>query len=114
MKAMLATQWGEPSEMQYADVPDPRPAAGEVLIETQAIGCNFPDILMVQGKYQVRPPLPFTPGHEVAGMVRQVGDGVTRVRPGQRVIGLLDWGGYADRSVARAERVYPIPDSMGF
>ena len=56
MKAMLATQWGEPSEMQYADVPDPRPAAGEVLIETRAIGCNFPDILMVQGKYQVKPP----------------------------------------------------------
>ena len=114
MKAMVATRWGEPAELECREVADPQPGAGEVLIETRAIGCNFPDILMVQGKYQVRPPLPFTPGHEVAGMVRQVGDGVTRVRPGQRVIGLLDWGGYADRAVAPAEHVYPIPDSMGF
>ncbi|HLE42454.1 MAG TPA: NADPH:quinone oxidoreductase family protein [Methylomirabilota bacterium] len=114
MKAMLATQWGEPSEMQYADVPDPRPAAGEVLIETRAIGCNFPDILMVQGKYQVKPPLPFSPGHEVAGVVREVGAGVTRVRPGQRVLAMLAWGGYAEQVAAPAERVFAIPDAMSF
>ena len=114
MKAMVATRWGEPSELQYLDVPDPEPGPGQVLIETRAIGCNFPDILMVQGKYQVKPPHPFSPGHEIAGVVRAVGTGVTRVRPGQRVLASLEWGGYAERAVTAAERVHPIPDAMPF
>ena len=63
MKAMIATHWGEPSEMQYAEVPDPTPGPRQVLIDVKAIGCNFPDILIVQGKYQTKPPLPFSPGH---------------------------------------------------
>ena len=67
---MVATRWGEPSELEYRDVPDPVPEAGQVLVETRAAGWNFPDILMVQGKYQVKPPLPFSPGHEIAGVVR--------------------------------------------
>ena len=114
MKAMVATRWGEPSELQYLDVPDPEPGPGQVLIETRAIGCNFPDILMVQGKYQVKPPHPFSPGHEIAGLVRAVGTGVTRVHPGQRVLASLEWGGYAERAVTAAERVHPIPDAMPF
>jgi NADPH2:quinone reductase len=114
MKAMVATRWCEPSELEYADVPDPEPGPGQVLIETRAAGCNFPDILMVQGKYQVKPPLPFSPGHEIAGVVRAVGAGVTRVRPGERVIANLEWGGYAQRAVTAAERVYRIPDAMPF
>ncbi|MFI5007859.1 MAG: NADPH:quinone oxidoreductase family protein [Solirubrobacterales bacterium] len=114
MKAMVATRWGEPSELEYLDVPDPEPGPGQVAVETRAAGCNFPDILMVQGKYQVKPPHPFSPGHEIAGVVRAVGPGVTRVRPGQRVIGNLEWGGYAERAVTAAERVHPIPDGMPF
>jgi NADPH:quinone reductase len=114
MKAMVATRWGEPSELEYTEVPDPALEPGQVLIDTRAIGCNFPDILMVQGKYQVKPPLPFSPGHEIAGVVRGVGAGVTRVRPGQRVIANLEWGGYAERAVTKAERVYVIPDAMPF
>jgi NADPH2:quinone reductase len=114
MKAMIATRWGEPSELEYADVPDPEPGPGRVLVETRAVGCNFPDILMVQGKYQVKPPLPFSPGHEIAGVVRAVGVGVTRVRPGERVIANLEWGGYAERVVAPAERVHAIPDTLPF
>jgi NADPH2:quinone reductase len=114
MKAMLATRWGEPSELQYADVPDPRPEPGQVLVEVRAIGCNFPDILMVQGKYQVKPPLPFSPGHEVAGVVGAVGPGTTRVRPGQRVLAMLGWGAYAERAVAPASHVFPIPEPMSF
>jgi NADPH2:quinone reductase len=114
MKAMVATRWCEPSELEYTDVPDAEPGAGQVLIETRAAGCNFPDILMVQGKYQVKPPLPFSPGHEIAGVVRAVGAGVTRVRPGERVIANLEWGGYAQRAVTAAERVYRIPDAMPF
>jgi NADPH:quinone reductase len=114
MKAMLATRWGEPSEMTYADVADPRPGEGQVLIEVRAIGCNFPDILMVQGKYQVKPPLPFTPGHEVAGLVRAAGPGVTRVRPGQRVLAMLGWGAYAELALAPATQAFVIPDGMSF
>jgi NADPH:quinone reductase len=114
MKAMVATRWGEPSELLYLDVPDPEPGPGQVLVETRAAGCNFPDILMVQGKYQVKPPHPFSPGNEIAGVVRAVGPGVTRVRAGQRVIANLEWGGYAERAVTSAERVHPIPDAMPF
>jgi NADPH2:quinone reductase len=78
------------------------------------MGCNFPDILMVQGKYQVKPPLPFSPGHEIAGVVRAIGSGVTGVRPGDRVLASLEWGGYAERAVVPAERVHHIPDAMPF
>lgn len=114
MKAMIATQWGEPSEMQYAEVPDPMPGPGQVLIDVKAIGCNFPDILIVQGKYQMKPPLPFSPGHEVAGVVLAVGTGVTRVTPGQRVFAMIDLGAYAERAVSDNARVFAIPDGMSF
>jgi NADPH:quinone reductase len=114
MKAMLATHWGEPSELTYDDVADPRPGEGEVLVEVRAIGCNFPDILMVQGKYQVKPPLPFAPGHEVAGVVRAVGSGVTRARPGQRVLAMLGWGAYAELALAPATQTFLLPDKMSF
>ncbi|PYM53089.1 MAG: hypothetical protein DMD79_27050 [Candidatus Rokuibacteriota bacterium] len=69
---------------------------------------------MVQGKYQVKPPLPFSPGHELAGVVAAIGSGVTRVRPGQRVLGMVQWGAYAERVVVPAERVFAIPEAMGF
>jgi NADPH2:quinone reductase len=111
---MVATRWGEPAEMAYVETPDPRPGAGQVLVEVRAIGCNFFDILMVQGKYQVKPPLPFTPGHEVAGIVRAVGDGVTRVRPGQRVLAMLGWGAFAELALAPAAQVFALPEAMSF
>jgi NADPH2:quinone reductase len=114
MKAMIATQWGEPSEMQYAEVADPTPGPGQVLIDVEAIGCNFPDILIVQGKYQMKPPLPFSPGHEVAGIVRALGAGVTRVHQGQRVFAMIELGAYAERAVADEARVFAIPDAMSF
>ena len=111
---MIATQWGEPSEMQYAEVADPTPGPGQVLIDVKAIGCNFPDILIVQGKYQMKPPLPFSPGHEVAGIVLAVGAGVTRVHQGQRVFAMIELGAYAERAVADETRVFAIPDAMSF
>src|SRR5262245_43522232 len=114
MKAMVARQWCEPSELEYTDLPDPAPGPGQVLVGTRAIGGNFPDILMIEGKYQVKPPHPFSPGHEIAGVVQAVGSGVTRVRPGQRVFASLEWGGYAELAVSAAERVYPMPDAMPF
>jgi NADPH2:quinone reductase len=114
MKAMIATQWGEPSEMQYAEVADPTPGPGQVLIGVKAIGCNFPDILIVQGKYQMKPPLPFSPGHEVAGIALAVGAGVTRVHQGQRVFAMIELGAYAERAVADDTRVFAIPDTMSY
>ena len=111
---MIATQWGEPSEMQYAEVADPTPGPDQVLIDVKAIGCNFPDILIVQGKYQMKPPLPFSPGHEVAGIVLAVGAGVTRVHQGQRVFAMIELGAYAERAVADETRVFAIPDAMSF
>jgi NADPH2:quinone reductase len=114
MKAMIATQWGEPSEMQYAEVADPTPGPGQVLIDVKAIGCNFPDILIVQGKYQMKPPLPFSPGHEVAGIALAVGAGVTRVHQGQRVFAMIELGAYAERAVADDTRVFAIPDTMSY
>jgi NADPH2:quinone reductase len=85
-----------------------------VAIDVRACACNFFDILMVQGKYQVRPPLPFAPGGEVAGIVRAVGPGVERVAPGDRVFAMLGWGGYASVALAPAESVFRMPASMSF
>src|SRR5438876_11852178 len=114
MKAMIATQWGEPAGMQHGEVADPTPGHGQVLIDVKAIGCNFPDSLIVQGKYQMKPPLPFSPGHEVAGIVLAVGAGVTRVHQGQRVFAMIELGAYAERAVADGTRVFAIPDAMSF
>jgi NADPH2:quinone reductase len=114
MQAMIARQWGEPADMQLAELPDPAPGPGQVAIDVRAIGCNFFDILMVQGKYQVRPPLPFSPGGEIAGVVRAVGPDVTGVAKGDRVFALLGWGGYASVAVAPAATVVRMPDSMSF
>ena len=114
MKAMLARAWGEPATLEYADAPVPRPNAGEVVIEVRAIGCNYPDILIVQGKYQHRPELPFSPGFEVAGIVRGVGAGVTEVGLGERVFATMAWGGYAEVVAVDQRHVYALPDFMTF
>ena len=100
MNAVLATRWCEPSGLEYASVPTPTPGPGEVLIDVKAIGCNFPDILIIQGKYQKRPPLPFTPGVEVSGLVRACGPGAARFKPGDRVFALMGLGAYAEAAVA--------------
>ncbi len=114
MKAMVARALGEPSSLVYADVPDPRPRAGEVVIDVRAVGCNFPDILIVQGKYQKKPALPFSPGCEVAGVVSAVGDGVHDLTAGQRVFAMMSWGAYAERVAVPASAVYPLPASLSF
>jgi NADPH2:quinone reductase len=114
VKAMLARAWGEPSTLEYADVPAPVPGPGEVAVDVRAIGCNFPDILIVQGKYQKRPPLPFSPGAEVAGVVSAVGRDVIGIVAGQRVYALTSGGGYAETVVVPAARVYPLPAPMTF
>ena len=92
----------------------PTAGKGEVLINVHAIGHNYPDILMLQGKYQTKPQRPFVPGRDVAGVVAAVGEGVTRVQPGDRVAAPLRWGGYAEQAVGPEMRVYKIPDNLDF
>ena len=114
MQAMVVNHWSEPGDLQLAEVPDPAPGPGQVTINVRAIGCNFFDILMIQGKYQVRPPFPFSPGSEVAGEVREVGPGVQAFSAGDRVFAMLGWGGFATVAVAPAAMVARMPPSMSF
>jgi len=111
---MLARALGEPSSLVYADVQNPEPRTGEVVVDVRAIGCNFPDILIVQGKYQKKPPLPFSPGCEVAGIVSAVSEGVRDVTVGQRVFAMMSWGAYAERVAVPAAAVYPLPGALSF
>ena len=114
MHAMIVADWCEPKDMRLAELPDPQPRAGEVAIDVKAVGCNFFDILIAQGKYQVRPPRPFSPGGEVAGVIRAVGPEVSGLRVGDRVFAMLGWGGYASVALAPAATVVRMPDSMSF
>lgn len=114
MKAIMCKQFGPVADLAFEDVPDPVASPGQVLIDMKAAGINFPDSLFVQGKYQVRPPLPFTPGLEAAGVVSAVGEGVRDVAVGQRVAVNPEIGAFAERIAVPANRVFPIPDAMDF
>ena len=114
MKAMLCKQYGPPDSLVLEEVPSPTPDAGQVLISVKAAGVNFPDVLMIENKYQFRPPLPFSPGGEVAGIVKEIGSGVTNVKVGDHVIGSTGWGGYAEEVLAPAPRCIPFPKNIGF
>jgi NADPH2:quinone reductase len=114
MKAIVCHEFGPIEALRLQDCPDPVAGEGEVLIDVHAAGVNFPDGLMVRGEYQVKPPRPFTPGSEVAGVVAAVGDGVSGLAPGQRVVAVCGIGGFAEKVVAQADRVLPLPDGMDF
>jgi NADPH2:quinone reductase len=114
MKAVLCKELGLPGKLVIEDIPSPRAAAGQVVVSVKACGVNFPDTLIIQGKYQFKPELPFSPGGEVAGVVKEVGDGVTRVKPGDRVIAFNTWGGFAEEMLVDADRTVPMPAAMDF
>jgi NADPH2:quinone reductase len=114
MKAVLCKQYGPPSSLVVEEVPELVPGAGQVLIDVHAAGVNFPDSLIIQGKYQFKPELPFSPGAEVAGIVKALGPGVAGVQVGERVIASTTWGGYAQQVLAQAERVFRMPEGMEF
>ncbi len=114
MKAVLCRQWGPPEALTVEELPSPVAGPGQVLVEVHAAGVNYPDALIIQKKYQVQPELPFSPGAEVAGIVRAVGEGVRAWKPGDRVIANAPYGGYAQELAAPAERLVPIPDGMDF
>jgi NADPH2:quinone reductase len=114
MKAVVCKAWGLPDSLVVEEQPELAAGPGQVVIDVKAAGVNFPDVLIIQGKYQVRPELPFTPGNELSGVVSAVGDGVTDVRVGDKVIAFIAQGAFAQQAVAPAQAVMPMPPGMDF
>ena len=114
MRAVICRAWGEVETLTIDDVAPPTPERGQVLIDVRATGVNFADALMVAGRYQTRPPLPFSPGLEAAGVVAACGEGVTRFTPGDRVMAILAYGGLAEMALADAVETFGVPAGMPF
>ncbi len=114
MRAVLCHAWGPVEGLRLGDAPSPIPADGEVVIAVRAAGINYADAIMVAGHYQTKPPLPFSPGLEAAGIVAACGDGVTRFRPGDRVMAILAHGGLAELAAAPEAETFAIPGRMSF
>ena len=114
MRAVMCRAWGEVEDLRVEEVEPPRPGAGELLIAVEATGVNYADSLMVAGRYQTRPPFPFSPGLETAGVVARCGAGVTRHQPGDRVMAILAHGGLAELAVAQESETFAVPDGMPF
>lgn len=112
MKAIVARSFAPIDRLEYADWPEPEATGSTVVIAAEAIGVNFPDGLIVQGLYQMKPPLPFVPGMEVAGTVVAVGPGVRRIRPGDRVVALSMIGAYAEKVGVPEDAVMKLPDGL--
>ncbi|HEX7759809.1 MAG TPA: NADPH:quinone oxidoreductase family protein [Caulobacteraceae bacterium] len=114
MKALLSKSAGGPETLVLEDVPSPAAKPGWAVVSIKAIGVNYPDVLIIEDKYQFKPARPFAPGGEVAGIVKEVGEGVTHVKVGDRVLGNTGWGGMAEELALEASRLIPIPDAMPF
>ena len=114
MKALMCHAFGPIDSLRVEDRPSPVPGPGQVLIDVKAAAVNFPDALIVQGLYQIKPALPFSPGAELAGVVTQVGDGVRGLREGDRVIASVGHGAFAEECVADAAQVMPLLPGMDF
>lgn len=114
MKALLCKAYGLPDSLAVEDVPAPKPANGEVRIGVHACGVNYPDNLLIAGKYQVQPPLPFSPGFELAGEILETGSGVTHLQTGQRVAATSVGGAMAEQICVPASNAIPIPDAMDY
>jgi NADPH2:quinone reductase len=114
MRALVCRQYGAPEQLVIEDVPDPTPGSGELRVGIRAAGINFPDLLAIAGTYQVKTPPPFVPGNEAAGIVEAVGDGVTRFKPGDRVITTPTGGAFAEKCVVSEKLCLPLPDALSF
>jgi len=114
MKAVLCKQHGLPDTLVVEEIPSPKAGAKQVVITVKACGVNFPDTLIIQNKYQFKPELPFSPGGEVAGIIKEVGEGVNHLNVGDTVIAMTGWGGFAEEVLTDASRVFPIPPVFDF
>src|SRR5213083_3488183 len=114
VKAVLCKQYGPPETLVVEELPSPRAGPGEAVVSVKAASVNFPDVLIIQNKYQFKPPLPFSPGSELAGVVKEVGAGVSSVRPGDRVIAFTTYGAFAEEVKTEAVRLLPLPEKMDF
>ena len=114
MKAVLCKQFGPPESLVIEELPSPVAGPGEVVVSVRAASLNFPDVLIIQNKYQFKPPLPFSPGSELAGTVKELGAGVKGFKPGDRVIAFTTYGAFAEEVKVEAGRLVPIPEGMDF
>jgi NADPH2:quinone reductase len=114
MRAVICRAWGEVDSLRVEEIAPPAPAADEVLIDVRATAVNYADSIMVAGRYQTRPPFPFSPGLETAGIVAGCGPAVTRFRPGDRVMATLAYGGLAEQAVAKEAETFAVPEGMSF
>lgn len=114
MKALLCKQFGPPESMVVENIDELHAQKGQVVISVKACGVNFPDTLIIEGKYQFKPPFPFSAGGEVTGVVKEVGEGVTHLKPGDDVFALTGWGGFAEEVVIGASRAFKMPPNMDY
>ena len=114
MRAVRCNQYGLPETLVVEEIPSPVPQAGEVLVSVKAAGVNFPDSLIIQNKYQIKPSLPFSPGGELAGVIKAVGEGVTRYSVGQSVIGFTGFGAFAEEAIVQQDNLVLMPAGMPF
>ena len=114
MKALLSDQPGGPDTLKVTEIPDPQPGPGELLVRVRAAAINYPDVLIIEDKYQFKPPRPFAPGGEIAGQVEAVGEGVNGWTAGDRLIAVPGWGGLAEKIVIPAKMAIPLPDTRSF
>ncbi len=110
----MCREFGPPESLTLEEVPSPRAGAGEVVVSVKAASVNFPDVLIIQNKYQVKPPLPFSPGSELAGVVKEVAADVSGVKPGDRVIAFASYGAFAEECLVPAARLVTMPAGMDF
>ena len=114
MQALIINEHGPVENLTLGEFPDPKPGTGEVLVDVHAASVNFPDLLVIGGTYQNLPPRPFVPGKDFAGVVAAIGEGVTRVKPGDRVMAQIEHGAFAERAVVREGLCFAMPEKMSY
>ncbi|SUD69759.1 putative zinc-containing alcohol dehydrogenase [Pseudomonas putida] len=114
MRSYRVHEHGEPYTLQIDELPQLEPKAGEIVVDVKAAGINFPDVLVISGKYQLLPPLPFTPGKDFAGVVRAVGPGVVGYAPGDRIMSQIEWGAFAEQAITTPAQSFHMPDGLDF
>ncbi|HEU0003120.1 MAG TPA: NADPH:quinone oxidoreductase family protein, partial [Ktedonobacteraceae bacterium] len=114
MKAVLCKAYGMPETLVIEEVAELKAGKGQVVVEVKACGVNFPDTLIIQGKYQFKPAMPFSPGSEVAGIIKEAGEGVTGLSVGDHVIASTGWGGFAEEVVVDSTKIIPMPAGLDF